>query len=163
MSDDITRLNVQVRRFGSGWAYDLVDDADNSVYETGWQWPSSTEALRAGLQRLAELARTSRGAVAPSRTAVRRTRDHLIIVDPQEPTLYRSLKRLFAGDDRTEVMFDRRMEEQRVQSSPRPFDRRRRERRTDMRRASDRHARWFLACPFDVLGAVLGPSNEQPA
>jgi hypothetical protein len=53
----VSHLAVNVRSLSgdSRWAYQLVDERDSSVFETGLDYRSPHEAKGAGLTRLAEL------------------------------------------------------------------------------------------------------------
>jgi hypothetical protein len=70
------RLAVTVKLLGDPclWCWELVDTEDGTLVESSWatEWTgyaSSQEAWQAGILRLAELTRPSRGALVPGRRA----------------------------------------------------------------------------------------------
>ena len=67
--DAIVHLAVEVRpaHRRSRWAWHLVDGRDGSDFERGFDYDSPSDARRAGLDRLAELAGSLHGGAAPAR------------------------------------------------------------------------------------------------
>jgi hypothetical protein len=68
------RLTVRIELMSAPclWYWEIIDTEDGALVESSWatEWTgyeSSPEAWRAGMLRLAELTRSSRGAVLPGR------------------------------------------------------------------------------------------------
>src|SRR5207247_1598384 len=121
---DIERLTVKVHLLGEPclWCWEIVDVEDDALVESSWatEWTgyaSSREALRAGIMRLTNLTRSSRGAPLHARlTPVGGQRNqtrYLVVVARAATELYTSLTRTFADSDSIEVIRDRRFSERR--------------------------------------------------
>lgn len=133
------RLTVKVHLLSEPplWGWEILDAEAGTVVESSWamEWTgyvSSREALRAGLMRLTDLTRDSRGALLDSRLAqspMKKPR-HLMVVARDAAELYASLKKTFADSEGIEVILDRRFGERRQRNAPVPDDRRRGERRS---------------------------------
>lgn len=127
------RLTVQVHLLGEPplWGWEILDAEAGTLVESSWamEWtgyPSSREALRAGLVRLTDLTRDSRGALVDRRLSpspVKKPR-HLMVVARDAAELYASLKKTFADSEGIEVILDRRFGERRQRNAPVPTDRR---------------------------------------
>lgn len=131
------RLTVKVHLLGAPalWGWEILDAEAGTLVESSWamEWTgygSSREALRAGLLRLADLTRDSRGAVLDRRLAPSQDKKprHLMVVARDAAELYTSLKKTFADSEGIEVVLDRRFGERRQRNAPVPTDRRRGER-----------------------------------
>lgn len=99
-------LSVRQNRPGH-WAWDLKDSRDGTWFESMLEFESEEQARRSGLSRIAELARSVRGATAASRS-VGDKRGHLVIVSRHDDELYAQLKRAHGMTDGIEVIRDRR-------------------------------------------------------
>jgi hypothetical protein len=135
----VQSLALSVRQIRPGrWAWDLRDSRDGSWFESMFEFDSEDQARRSGLSRIAELARSVRGATAASRSTGEK-RGHLVIVSRHDDELYAQLKGSLGASDGIEVIRDRR-------KSPAKMDRRDIDRRsTDI--TEDLRARgWSIVC-----------------
>src|SRR2546427_2590454 len=137
----LERLTVKVHLLGEPclWCWEIVDVEDDALVESSWatEWTgyaSSREALRAGIMRLTNLTRSSRGASLQARlTPVGGQRNqprYLVVVARAATELYTSLTRTFADSDSIEVIRDRRFSERRQRDDPVRLDRRLGDRRS---------------------------------
>jgi hypothetical protein len=99
-------LSVRQNRPGHG-AWDLRDSRDGSWFESMLEFDSEDQARRSGLSRIAELARSVRGATAASRSVAYKG-GHLVIVSRHDDELYAQLKRAHGMTDGIYVIRDRR-------------------------------------------------------
>jgi hypothetical protein len=106
----VTHLVLNVRRVpeGSGWQWQLVDERDDSVFETELPYETAMDAQAAGLARLSELTPSLPGAKASARIAHTPSAGHVIIVSRNDRILYGVLKRAFGASEGIEVIQDRR-------------------------------------------------------
>jgi hypothetical protein len=97
--DLIPKLALTVREMlpqrPNRWAFDLVDTRDGSRFESTYAFESPEQAACSGLARLERLKASA-------------TKRRLVIVSADDPELLASLKRLFAGTKRVEIVLDRR-------------------------------------------------------
>lgn len=154
-------LSVRVRLMADPclWNWEIVDGA-GAVVESGWEkewtaYEAAQEAVTMGLARLAELSRSGRGAAAPGRPAVDRpglrVNRRVAIVAREEAALYRSLRKALAGDDRVEIVRDRRWGERRGRGPVPAVERRRGERRCRPDIDADLRSRgWSVVCVFET-------------
>ena len=138
---DIERLTVKVHLLGEPclWCWEIVDVEDGVLVESSWatEWTgyaSSREAWRAGITRLTNLTRSSRGTLLHARRmtagAQRNQTGYLVVVARSATELYTSLKKTFADSDSIEVIRDRRFSERRQRDDPVRLDRRLGDRRS---------------------------------
>jgi hypothetical protein len=130
-------LTVRQNRPGH-WAWDLKDGRDGSWFESMFEFDSEDQARRSGLSRIAELARSVRGATAASRS-VGDKRGHLVIVSRHDDELYAQLKRAHGMTDGIEVIRDRRRAEAKM-------DRKEIDRRSTDITADLRARGWSIVC-----------------
>lgn len=132
------RLMVKVDLLGEPclWCWEIVDPGDGALIESSWatEWTgygSSPEAWRAGILRLTDLTRPSRGARLRSRRlpAGGPGNTTVVVVARDAGELYTSLKSTFSVSDGIEVIRDRRFGERRHRDDAVRFDRRRGDRR----------------------------------
>ena len=99
--DLVPNLSVAVREMRphrpSRWAFDLFDTRNGRRFESTFPFVSPEQAVYGGLARLEELNRL-----------VSETSKRLVIVSADDAELVASLRRLFAGRQRVEIVSDRR-------------------------------------------------------
>src|SRR5947209_3566827 len=148
---NIERLTVKVHLLAEPclWCWEIVDVEDGVLVESSWatEWTgyaSSREAWRAGITRLTNLTRSSRGTLLHARRmtagAQRNQTGYLVVVARSATELYTSLKKTFADSDSIEVIRDRRFSERRQRNDAVGLDRRRGDRRSGLH--VDGHVRW---------------------
>ena len=169
---DIERLTVKVHLLGEPclWCWEIVDvEDDDALVESSWatEWTgyaSSREALRAGIMRLTNLTRSSRGSPLHARlTPVGGQRNqprYLVVVARAATELYTSLTRTFADSDSIEVIRDRRFSERRQRDDAVGLDRRRGDRRSGLH--VDGHVRWCEWSRVPSAGVSATLSAHQP-
>lgn len=164
------RLTVKVYLLGEPclWCWDIVDVEDEALVESSWatEWigyTSSREALRAGIVRLTDLTRSSRGAplharLTPAGGQRSQTR-YLVVVARAATELYTSLKRTFADSDSIEVIRDRRFSERRQRDDAVGLNRRRGDRRS--RPHADGQVWWCEWSRVPIAGVPATSSAHQ--
>ena len=104
----VQNLALSVRQNRPGhWAWDLKDSRDGSWFESMFEFDSAEQARRSGVSRIAELARSVRGATVALRE-IGRKKGHLVIVSRHDDELYAQLKGSFGTNDGIEIIRDRR-------------------------------------------------------
>ena len=167
---DIERLTVKVHLLGEPclWCWEIVDVEDDALVESSWatEWTgyaSSREALRAGIMRLTNLTRSSRGAPLHARlTPVGGQRNqtrYLVVVARAATELYTSLTRTFADSDSIEVIRDRRFRERRQRDDAVGLDRRRGDRRSRLH--AEGQIRWCEWSRVLIAGVPATLSAHQ--
>jgi hypothetical protein len=111
-----------------------------------------------GPMRLTQLSHARRGAPQPVRSLRR-----LIIVSREDLKLYKSLKRTFADDERTQVILDRRSRERRELFRTHSIERRRADRRLRLVNTDIHLARWSIVRLLDVPDVPWSHERRVPA
>ena len=167
---DIERLTVKVHLLGEPclWCWEIVKVEDDALVESSWatEWTgyvSSREALRAGIMRLTDLTRSSRGApllarLTPAGGQRNQTR-YLVVVARAATELYTSLTRTFADSDSIEVIRDRRFSERRQRDDSVGLDRRRGDRRSRLH--AEGQIRWCEWSRVPIAGVPATLSAHQ--
>jgi len=167
---DIERLTVKVHLLGEPclWCWEIVDVEDGVLVESSWatEWTgyaSSREAWRAGITRLTNLTRSSRGTLLHARRmtagAQRNQTGYLVVVARSATELYTSLKKTFADSDSIEVIRDRRFSERRQRDDPVRLDRRLGDRRSYHH--VEGQVRWCEWSRLSVAAARATPSAHR--
>jgi hypothetical protein len=109
-ADLVSHLTLGVRRVSEStvWQWQLIDEREGSVFESGLPYESAMDARAAGLARLAELAPSLPGATAGARTAHTPSPGHVIVVSRNQRVLYGILARVFGESESIDVIEDRR-------------------------------------------------------
>ena len=164
----LERLTVNVHLLGEPclWCWEIVDVEDGALVESSWatEWTgyaSSREASEAGVMRLTDLTRSSRGAprharLTPAAGDQRNQPRYLVVVARAATELYTSLKRTFADSDSIEVIRDRRFSERRQRDDAVWLDRRRGARRCGPH--VDGHVRW---CEWSRVPIAAVPATRS--
>ena len=167
---DIERLTVNVHLLGEPclWCWEIVDVEDGVLVESSWatEWTgyaSSREAWRAGITRLTNLTRSSRGTLLHARRmtggAQRNQTGYLMVVARSATELYTSLKKTFADSDSIEVIRDRRFSERRQRDDPVRLDRRLGDRRS--RPHAEGQVRWCEWSRVPIADVPAPPSARE--
>ena len=167
---DIERLTVKAHLLGEPclWCWEIVDVEYDALVESSWatEWTgyaSSREALRAGIMRLTNLTRSSRGSPLHARLTPaggqRNQTGYLVVVARAATELYTSLKRTFADSDSIEVIRDRRFSERRKRDDAVGLDRRRGNRRS--RPHAEGQVRWCEWSRVPIAGVPATSSAHS--